>query len=96
MTLHGRRPCGRERRRRTQRLVALARLLADELPEGGARDLLSFARLAGQDLHGTALALYRQSIFGRATVVPTLLKATSDGKLRLTVNIRSTRPSRGA
>lgn len=38
-------------------LVALARALDGELPRGGADDLLAFARLAGQDLHGTGLGI---------------------------------------
>lgn len=72
-------------------LVALADLLVDELPEGGARDLLTFARLAGRDLRGTGLGLATADpVFGFPTVVPSLLKAQPDGKGRLTINVRST------
>ncbi|HJV22403.1 MAG TPA: Sapep family Mn(2+)-dependent dipeptidase, partial [Holophagaceae bacterium] len=72
-------------------LVALANLLVDELPEGGAKDLLAFAKLAGQDLKGTGLGLATADpVFGFPTVVPSLLKAQPDGKVRLTINIRST------
>lgn len=72
-------------------LVALANLLVDELPAGGAKDLLAFAKLAGQDLKGTGLGLATaHPVFGFPTVVPSLLKAQPDGKVRLTINIRST------
>ncbi len=72
-------------------LVALANLLVDELPQGGARDLLAFAKLAGQDLKGTGLGLATaHPVFGFPTVVPSLLKAQPDGKVRLTINIRTT------
>ncbi len=72
-------------------LVALANAVVDELPDGGAKDLLAFAKLAGQDLTGTGLGLVQPDpVFGRATVVPTMLQAQKDGKHRLTINIRST------
>jgi succinyl-diaminopimelate desuccinylase len=72
-------------------LVALANLLVDELPAGGAKDLLAFARLAGQDLQGTGLGIATQHlVFGFPTVVPSLLKAQPDGKVRLTINVRTT------
>ncbi len=72
-------------------LVALANLLVEELPNGGARDLLAFAKLAGQDLKGTGLGLATADpIFGFPTVVPSLLKAQESGKVRLTINIRTT------
>jgi predicted dipeptidase len=71
-------------------LVALAALLEPELPPGGGRDLLAFARLAGQDLEGTALGLVdAHPTFGRAVVVPTLVRATADGSLKLSINIRT-------
>jgi predicted dipeptidase len=38
-------------------LVILANALEGRLPAGGADDLLAFARLAGQDLHGTGLGI---------------------------------------
>ncbi|HJW33886.1 MAG TPA: Sapep family Mn(2+)-dependent dipeptidase [Holophagaceae bacterium] len=72
-------------------LVALASLLVDELPEGGAKDLLAFAKLAGQDLKGTGLGLATADpVFGFPTVVPSLLKVQENGKVRLTINIRTT------
>ncbi|HET8900747.1 MAG TPA: M20/M25/M40 family metallo-hydrolase [Holophagaceae bacterium] len=72
-------------------LVALADLVTDELPDSGAKDLLAFARLAGQNLTGTGLGLTQTDpIFGKATVVPTLLQMEPDGKAKLTINIRST------
>lgn len=71
-------------------LVALANALENELPEGGARDLLAFAQLAGQDLQGTGLGLTQvDPMFGRVTAVPTLIRVQPDGKVRLTINIRS-------
>ena len=71
-------------------LVALAEILADELPEGGARDLLAFAKIGGQDLQGTGLGLTQvDPMFGRVVAVPTLLRALPDGRVRLTINIRS-------
>ncbi len=71
-------------------LLALAAALNDELGPGGPRDLLAFARLAGQDLHGTALGLTgSHPIFGRAVVVPTMVREMDGGKVRLWVNIRS-------
>ena len=72
-------------------LVALANLVTDELPDSGAKDLLAFVRLAGQDLTGTGLGLTQTDpIFGKATVVPTLLQMEPGGKAKLTINIRST------
>ena len=72
-------------------LVALANLLVDELPAGGAKDLLAFAQLAGRDLKGTGLGIATADpVFGFPTVVPSLLKAQPDGKVRLTINIRTT------
>ncbi|HJU83397.1 MAG TPA: hypothetical protein VJ600_04235, partial [Holophagaceae bacterium] len=72
-------------------LVALANLVTDELPNGGAKDLLAFVRLAGQDLSGTGLGLTQvDPVFGKATVVPSLLQMEPDGKAKLTINIRTT------
>lgn len=72
-------------------LVALADLVTDELPDSGAKDLLAFVRLAGQDLTGTGLGLTQvDPIFGKATVVPSLLQMETNGKAKLTINIRST------
>ena len=72
-------------------LVALANLMGETVPADGARDLLAFAQLAGRDLRGTGLGLATADpVFGFPTVVPSLLKAQPDGKVRLTINIRST------
>ncbi|HJU83581.1 MAG TPA: M20/M25/M40 family metallo-hydrolase, partial [Holophagaceae bacterium] len=72
-------------------LVALADLVTDELPAGGAKDLLAFVRIAGQDLTGTGLGLTQvDPVFGKATVVPSLLQMEPDGKAKLTINIRTT------
>lgn len=72
-------------------LTALAGLLLDEVAEGTGRDLLAFAKQAGKDLVGTGLGLTQTDpVFGRVTAVPTLLQAQPDGKVRLTINIRST------
>lgn len=71
-------------------LVALATILEPELPPGGARDILAFARLAGQDLEGTALGLMESHpTFGRAVVVPTMVRTTPEGLLKLSINIRT-------
>jgi succinyl-diaminopimelate desuccinylase len=71
-------------------IVALAGALVDELPEGGARDLLAFAQLAGRDLQGTGLGLTQvDPVFGRVIAVPTMIRLMPDGRTRLTVNIRS-------
>ena len=71
-------------------LVAMASLLSDELPKGGARDLLAFTRLAGQDLHGTGLGLTEtHPVFGRAVVVPTVARITPEGGARLLATVRS-------
>jgi len=77
-------------------LVALAGLLEPELARGGARDLLAFAKLAGEDLQGTALGLTESHpIFGRAVVVPTMVRMTSEGNAQLGINIRSNPGSSG-
>ncbi len=71
-------------------IVALATALAGELPESGARDLLAFALLAGEDLQGTGLGLTQMDpVFGRVIAVPTVLRMQADGRARLTINIRS-------
>ncbi len=50
-------------------LVALARALEGKLPSGGANDLFAFARLAGQDLHGTGLGITdKDPIWGQYAV----------------------------
>ena len=78
-------------------LLALALVAEGELPKGGADDLLAFARLAGRDLHGTALGLPQDTWGGYAVNVATLGTHTSlapqeDGKLTLVINLRRPPP----
>jgi succinyl-diaminopimelate desuccinylase len=80
-------------------LAALAKLMQEKLPRGGADDLLAFARTAGQDLYGTTLGFTeRDPVWGRYAVnVATIKVAAGDPeKLTLTINIRSTPPRTGA
>jgi predicted dipeptidase len=71
-------------------LVALATALGSELPPGGARDLLEFAKLAGRDTAGSALGFTESHpMFGRMVVAPTMLRTSPDGSLRLWITIRS-------
>ena len=50
-------------------LMALASVLENALPSGGADDLLAFARQAGRDLYGSGLGLTEQDpLWGRAAV----------------------------
>jgi predicted dipeptidase len=66
-------------------LVALARATEGELPRGGADDLLTFARLAGQDFEGGGLGLVAPepnaySAWGGYNVnVATIKKSTEGG-----------------
>jgi succinyl-diaminopimelate desuccinylase len=79
-------------------LVALARLMEGRLPAGGADDLLTFARLAGQDLHGTGLGITdRDPIWGRYAVnVATIKPEEKDPKRQtLMINIRRIPPLTG-
>jgi len=79
-------------------LVALARVMENILPSGGANDLFTFARIAGQDLYGTGLG-FRESdpLWGRYAVnVATIAMDPQDTqKYTLTINIRSTPPRTG-
>jgi len=80
-------------------LVALAHALDGKLPPGGANDLLAFARLAGQDLHGTGLGITdRDPLWGSygvnvATIKPLPADAT---KNVLYINLRRIPPRTGA
>jgi succinyl-diaminopimelate desuccinylase len=71
-------------------LVALAGLLEGLLPPSGASDLLAFARLAGSDLDGAALALPGSPPpwNGFETNVATVKRA--EGGLEMAINIRAT------
>lgn len=72
-------------------LVALARLVAGELPPGGLDDLLALAREAGRDLHGTGLGLTEDDpLWGRAAVNVATLNPGKAGCHVLTVNLRAT------
>ncbi len=72
-------------------LVSLARLVDGLLPPSGARDLLAFARFAGQDLYGTSLGLINDDpLWGRFNVNVAVIK---DGTL--TINLRRPPPMTG-
>jgi len=82
-------------------LVALAGVVEGELPSGSVDDLLAFARLAGQDLHGASLGLPQDQWGGFSVNVATLSTQTSlapreNGKLTLVVNLRRPPPLTGA
>jgi predicted dipeptidase len=77
-------------------LVALARATEGLLPASGENDLLAFARLAGQDLYGTGLALTEDDpIWGRYLVNVATVLPRADGKLRLEVVLRRPPPRTG-
>jgi succinyl-diaminopimelate desuccinylase len=80
-------------------LVALARAMEGKLPRGGADDLLSFARIAGQDLYGTGLGITgTDPIWGRYAVnVATVKPAKKDpSKTVLFINLRRIPPRNAA
>jgi hypothetical protein len=77
-------------------LVALARATEGLLPASGENDLLAFARLAGQDLHGTGLGLTESDpVWGRYLVNVATVKPRDDGRLRLEVVLRRPPPLAG-
>jgi len=79
-------------------LVGLARLMKGRLPNGGANDLLTFARLAGQDFYGTGLGITdNDPIWGRYAVNVATIKIDPENakNTMLTINIRSTPPRTG-
>ena len=79
-------------------LVALARLMEGKLPSGGADDLLAFARLAGQDLHGAGLGIKDSDpIWGRYAVnVGTVgVNAKNPELSTLKINLRRIPPRTG-
>jgi len=78
-------------------LVALARAVEGELPEGSVDDLLAFARLAGKDLHGVSLGLPQGVWDGFSVNVATIgiqtpLAPREVGKQTLVVNVRRPPP----
>ena len=80
-------------------LVALANALDGRLPKGGADDLLAFARLAGQDLHGTGLGITDSDpTWGRYAVNVGTVKslATDPSKFVLYINLRRIPPRTAA
>jgi predicted dipeptidase len=79
-------------------LVAMARLMEGKLPQGGADDLLAFARTAGQDFYGTGLGITdRDPVWGRYAVNVAMVKTAAGDpkKVTLTINIRSIPPRTG-
>jgi succinyl-diaminopimelate desuccinylase len=75
----------------------LARATAGLLPASGENDLLAFARLAGQDLHGTGLGLTENDpILGRYLVNVATVKPRDNGRLRLQIVLRRPPPRTGA
>jgi succinyl-diaminopimelate desuccinylase len=86
-------------------LVSLATILDGELPAGGANDLFTAARLAGQDLYGTAFGFTEPDpLWGRyavnvATIKSPAAKAnsapTGDADRQLAINVRRTPPLKG-
>jgi acetylornithine deacetylase/succinyl-diaminopimelate desuccinylase-like protein len=85
-------------------LVSLARIVDGALPPCGLTDLLSFAALAGQDLHGTGLGLIDETpLWGRYAVnvatagpVPKLFgRPGHEGETALTINLRRPPPLSG-
>ena len=80
-------------------LVALANAVEGKLPAGGAADLLSFARMAGQDFYGTGLGITdRDPLWGRYAVNVATIKRDADDlhKATLTINVRRIPPRTGA
>jgi len=80
-------------------IVALARAMEGLLPTGGANDLLAFARLAGQDLHGSALGIKDSDpIWGRYGVNVGTIKPVPDDPAKRTmlyINLRRIPPRTG-
>lgn len=79
-------------------LVALAIAMNGLLPEGGANDLLTFARTAGSDLYGSGLGIKDSDpVWGRYAVnVATIKLADDPRQSTLTINVRSIPPRTGA
>ena len=78
-------------------LVALAIAMNGLLAEGGANDLLTFARIAGSDLYGSGLGITDSDpVWGRYAVnVATIKPADGPKQSTLTINVRSTPPRTG-
>ena len=70
-------------------LVPLAERLLAHVAPSGARDLLAFAALAGQDLDGAALGLTTDDpLWGRSVVNVATIKPSDNGALVLSINVR--------
>ncbi len=71
-------------------ITSLAQVLDGLLPEGPAAELLAFARMAGQDLHGAGLGLDPKAwaAWGGYGVNVAELRALEDGRFELAVNLR--------
>lgn len=77
-------------------LVSLANVVAEDLPPGGAGDLLRFVRKAGVDLRGTGLELPPPDALWRGyDVAPAMVQVLNDS-LTLTINIRRPLPWKAA
>lgn len=77
-------------------LVALARLVGDDLPPGATSHLLAFARKAGEDVVGTGLDLLEDTpLWGRYAVNVATLGPNARGVLTLTTNLRRVPPKSG-
>jgi succinyl-diaminopimelate desuccinylase len=79
-------------------LVGLARIVEGELPQGGADDLLAFARFAGADLEGRSLGLDKLAApgwGGWAVNAATIARDEKDGSLVMVVNLRRPPPLTG-
>jgi len=76
-------------------LVAMANLLAGELPDGSASQLLAFAAMAGSDLDGGGLGINQSDpVWGTYDVnVATILPDEDDpSRYRLAINVRRIPP----
>lgn len=79
-------------------LVGLARAVEGKLPSGGGNDLLTFARLAGQDLHGAGLGITdNDPVWGRYGVNVATVKAVENdpSTFMLYINLRRIPPRTG-
>ncbi|PWT98914.1 MAG: hypothetical protein C5B51_28330 [Terriglobia bacterium] len=75
-------------------LVMLANLVAGKAVRSGARDLLEFAAMAGNDLYGAGLGLTQNDpLWGRYNVNVATLKPVAGGALQLAINLRRPPPT---
>jgi predicted dipeptidase len=77
-------------------LVALARAVEGLLPASGENDLLTFARVAGQDFDGTGLGLTeKNAVWGGYQVNVATIAPEKDGRLTLKIVLRRPPPRTG-